>query len=129
MSDEHTTGSWMDRFLSQFFMDWRVLAFLLAFVIFCSFIFFVAIRMRATYLIENEAALHTQQIIDLRKELAECKAQGQRDISDLVATIYGPANKQRRPSIAEGWQKNRDKELRDRIHALEQWRYRTEKQK
>ncbi len=130
MSEEHPpTSSWMDRFLSQFFTDWRVLSFLLMSVIVCSFIFFVAIRMRATYLIENESALHTQQIIDLRKELAECKAQGQKDLADLTATIYGPSNKERRPSIVEGWQKNRDKELRDRIHSLEQWRYRTEKSK
>lgn len=130
MSDEHSSSErWLDKFLGQFFMDWRVLSFLLAVVIVSSFVFFIAIRMRATYLIENEAALHTQQLIDLRKELAECREQGQKDISDLVATIYGPANKQRRPSIAEGWQKNRDKEIRDRIHNLEQWRYRTEKQK
>jgi hypothetical protein len=126
-SEEHQPSpQWVDKFLSQFIMDWRVLAFLLVAVICASFVFFLAIRMRATYLIENQSALHDQQIIELRKELAECKAQGAKDLADMAATVYGPVTKGRRPSVVETWSLKRDKELRERIRQLELWRYRME---
>src|SRR4029077_10950163 len=125
-SDALPPTRWGDRFLGQFVMDWRVLSFLLMVVICASFFFFVAIRMRATYLIENEAALHTQQIIELRQELAECKLQASKDIADVAATVYGPVSKSRRPSVVETWSLKRDKELRERIRQLELWRFRME---
>ena len=126
-SDDHQPSpQWVDRFLSQFIMDWRVLAFLLVVVICGSFVFFIAIRMRATYLIENASALHDQQIIELRKELAECKSQAAKDLADVAATVYGPVSKSRRPSVVETWSLKRDQQLRERIRQLELWRYRTE---
>lgn len=33
----------------------------------------------------------------------------------------------RRPSVVEQWQLNRDRELRDRLRALERWRYESER--
>jgi len=128
MSSEEPQPSpqWVDRFLSQFIMDWRVLAFLLVVVICASFVFFLAIRMRATYLIENQSALHDQQIIELRNELAQCKSQAAKDIADMATTVYGPVSKDRRPSVVETWSMKRDKELRERIRQLELWRFRME---
>jgi len=107
-------------------MDWRVLAFLMVAVICASFLFFIAIRMRATYLIENASALHDQQILELRKELLECKSQAAKDLADVAATVYGPVSKDRRPSVVETWSLKRDNELRERIRQLELWRFRME---
>jgi hypothetical protein len=46
------------------------------------------------------------------------------EFDNIYRTLYSPPEPTRRPSAVELWQINRDKELRDRIRALEQWRQR-----
>lgn len=47
---------------------------------------------------------------------------------DLKADVTVPPTPPREPSSVEIWQRNRDKELRDRIGRLEQWRLRVQTQ-
>lgn len=54
------------------------------------------------------------------------------EFDNIYRTLYAPPEKTsapspRKPSYVETWQVNRDKELRDRITALERWRQRTER--
>ena len=54
------------------------------------------------------------------------------EFDTIYRTLYAapdttPAAAPRKPSAVEVWQVNRDKELRDRIRALEQWRQRAER--
>jgi cell division protein FtsL len=128
MSEEPTPRRkrWVEQFILQFAIDWRI------FVIACLTLglslamFFILLRVGATYRIESELALVRQHVIDQSKELEGCKAQTVKELSDITATVYGPMSKARRPSTIESWSKNRDKELRERIRQLELWRMRME---
>jgi len=54
-----------------------------------------------------------------------------RELDTIYQTLYSPpdtpATLPRQPSQVELWQRTRDKELRDRINRLEQWRLRQER--
>lgn len=49
------------------------------------------------------------------------------ELDDIYKTIYTAPDPKRPPTGIELWQKNRDKELRDRLTRLEQWRFRAER--
>jgi hypothetical protein len=49
------------------------------------------------------------------------------ELDDIYKTIYTAPDPKRPPTGIELWQKNRDKELRDRLARLEQWRFRAER--
>lgn len=56
-----------------------------------------------------------------------------KQLDSLYRTLYNPpeiekAPEPRKPTYVELWQQNRDKELRERILRLEQWRYRVDRQ-
>jgi len=51
------------------------------------------------------------------------------ELDTIYRTLYSPPDlpAPRQPSQVELWQRNRDKELRDRLSRLEQWRMRQER--
>jgi len=127
MSEDHAPihKRWIEKFILQFAIDWRIFVIACLALVLSLTVFFILIRLSATYRMENELALVKQHVIDQSKELADCKEQS-KDLSDITATVYGPLSKSRRPSSIETWSLRRDKELRERIHQLELWRYRVE---
>lgn len=107
-----------------FDLEWRQVGMALLIIIIIALSFFVIIRIRVTYRLETDLAILRQQITDQTKELADARKEAQKALDDMAVTVYGPLTTlKRRPSSVEIWQRNRDKELRDRIHRLEQWRY------
>ena len=64
------------------------------------------------------------------KERAVLDAGITKQLDMLYRTLYAPIDlptpQPRQPSAVELWQVNRDKELRDRILRLEQWRLKTQ---
>lgn len=66
------------------------------------------------------------------KDRAEKDDAVRAELDTIYRTLYSPpeaapADATRQPSTVELWQRNRDKELRDRINRLEQWRLKMER--
>lgn len=81
-------------------------------------------RIREGYRLQTDVALLTERFqAHVLHDVAE-HAQLAQTLAQMRATLYGERTlPKRQPSTVEVWQKNRDAELRRRIAALEQWRY------
>lgn len=86
-------------------------------------------RNRVKYeLFQLEWAAHAQAVKQFEESLRA-------EVDGMYRTLYSDPDKvvvtvpplpPRTPSAVELWQRNRDKEIRERILKLEQWRYRIE---
>lgn len=96
--------------------------------------FYAILRFRVTYQLESDNAKLSSQITELaaRQEALHKSVNERLDL--LEAFLYGSivpslqdesrakTQETRRSNLPAIWQKNRDRELRERIQQLEQWR-------
>lgn len=87
---------------------------------------FVSLWARVIYVVRRDERLLQLDIAAYRKDRAAKDAAIRAELDNIYRTLYSPPEvptpQPRQPSQVELWQRNRDKELRDRITRLERWR-------
>jgi len=91
---------------------------------------FFVLWIYAVYQIRQDIAILRNQFRAHEADRGTKDAAFRAELDTIYRTLYAPPDvtvPDRQPSQVELWQRNRDKELRDRINRLEQWRMREEK--
>jgi hypothetical protein len=87
---------------------------------------FIGLWARVIYVVKRDAHLMQLDIAAYRKDRAAKDTAIRVELDNIYRTLYSPPEiatpQPRQPSQVELWQRNRDKELRDRINRLERWR-------
>jgi len=103
-------------------------------ILLASTLVFIGLWAYALYDIKRDYALLTLDIAAYRRDEAAADAAIRTELDTIYKTLYAPPDNPaatvqppRQPSAVELWQRTRDKELRDRILRLEQWRLRQER--
>lgn len=112
------------------FVKWALVALALAILVF--FIVYAFKTRRELEVLRTQYDTHVREKAVLDKVIQEQLDAFYRTLytdPDLKKALEPPAKTPagvRQPSYVELWQRNRDKELRDRINRLELWRLRTQ---
>jgi hypothetical protein len=113
-------------------LDWKLFVGVLI-VFQLMFDLYAGLRLHTTYAnASNLAILTAEYEAHLRTDQAQHK-QMQDWLKTIDAALYAPIPEKpsptviRKPTAVETWQVNRDKELRERINRLEQWRLRMDR--
>src|SRR5262249_61109468 len=100
----------------------------------CSFLiwFFLVCVAAVIYRVRRYIALLLVHLAAHEQDRSAVDASVRAELDRIYQTLYAPvdtpaATEPRQPSSVELWQRNRDKELRDRLMRLEQWRLRMER--
>jgi hypothetical protein len=92
---------------------------------------FIGLWAWVLYGVRRDARLLQLDIAAYRKDRAAKEDAIRAELDTIYRTLYSSpevaTTQPRQPSQVELWQRNRDKELRDRIMRLEQWRLRQER--
>lgn len=93
---------------------------------------FIVLWADAVYRVRRDIALLRVQFAAHEHDRSAVDASVRAELDRIYQTLYAPvdtpaATEPRQPSSVELWQRNRDKELRDRLMRLEQWRLRMER--
>jgi hypothetical protein len=112
-------------------LDWRLFL-VVVLILQAGFDLYAGLRLHTTYQNSSEIALLRTEFDDHLKTDKVLYAAMQEWLKAIDAALYAPIPEKpvpaatRKPTAVETWQLNRDKELRERINRLEQWRLRQE---
>lgn len=104
-----------------------------AVVICCSFLALIYVLLVARQITKNATDIGQLQIIvqQMQADHSSRTAILSQRVDQLERVLFGDLveklNQPPPPNVPEAWQRNRDKELRDRILRLEEWRLRDER--
>lgn len=109
-----------------------------ALMIVAMFVTYLTTRLYATYATATVVKVNQQQIEVLMTELQAERARSKANYDELFRTLYramvdaqeakAAAEAPRRPPrVTDAWQVNRDREINNRLSALEAWRYRVDR--
>src|SRR5262249_49463713 len=89
---------------------------------------FIALWVYTLYRVQRETTLLRLAVEAHQADRVKLDEAIRQELDTIYRTLYAPPETEpRQPSTVELWQRNRDKELRDRIARLEQWRLRMER--
>lgn len=106
----------------------RLLPWALVAAVATSFIMYTALRLRVTYQLERDVAELRSTSEELARTIVALRSEAASRLDLIERTLFGEvAAKLKEPPTpatmpVQPWQRNRDRELRDRILRLEEWR-------
>jgi len=104
----------------------------ISFTVTCGLLFVLTVMLAVRlYSLRREVTLLRIEQEATERERQVWRNSVRKELDTIYQTLYSPPEAvtplPRTPSQVELWQRNRDKELRDRIARLEQWRLRQER--